>query len=48
MKIFVKILSVVMAAAMTVSAGAISASANSRETGFDSQFLNDMGLCPDR
>ena len=39
--------SIVLAATMTVSTG-ICASANGIETAYDSQFLNDMGLAPDR
>ena len=39
---------VLAAAAITISAGTMSVSADTTETGNDSQFLNDMGVCPDR
>ena len=39
---------VLAAAAITISAGTMSVSADTLETGNDSQFLNDMGVCPDR
>lgn len=41
------IASIVIASTMAVSTG-ICASANGSETAYDSQFLNDMGLAPDR
>jgi hypothetical protein len=46
---FTKIMAAVLAAAaITISAGTMSVSADTSETGYDSQFLNDMGVCPDR
>ena len=39
---------VLAAAAITISAGTMSVSADSTQTSYDSQFLNDMGLCADR
>ncbi len=46
---FTKIMAAVLAtAAITVSAGSHSVSATGNETCKDSQFLNDMGVCPDR
>jgi hypothetical protein len=39
---------ILAAAAITISAGTMSVSADTSETGYDSQFLNDMGVCPDR
>ena len=44
-----KVMTTVLAAAtIAVSAGAMSASADSKETASDTQFLNEMGVCPDR
>ena len=49
MKKFTRIIAAgLMAAAITVSAGTMSVSAEMAGTGCDSQFLNDMGVCPDR
>ena len=49
MKRFTKIMAAVLAAAaITVSAGTINVSATAHQAAKDSQFLNDMGLCPDR
>lgn len=47
-KKFTKIIAAVLAAAITISAGSLSVSAEMTDTGFDSEFLNDMGVCPDR
>ena len=44
-----KVMTTALAAAtIAVSAGAMSASADSKETASDTQFLNEMGVCPDR
>ena len=49
MKNFTKFIAVALAAAaITISAGTTSVSADSTQTSYDSQFLNDMGLCADR
>ena len=46
---FTKVIAAALAAAtITISAGTTSVSASTRETACDSQFLNDMGVCPDR
>ena len=37
-----------MAAAIAVSAGAMSVSADTYYTALDTQFLNNMGVCPDQ
>ena len=45
----VKVMTTALAAAtIAISAGAVSASAATNDTSHDSQFLNDMGVCPDR
>ena len=45
----VKVMTTALAAAtIAISAGAMSASADSKETASDTQFLNEMGVCPDR
>ena len=44
-----KVMTTTLAAAtIAISASAMSASAECRDTAYDSQFLNDMGVCPDR
>ena len=49
MKNFTKFITVALAAAaITISAGTTSVSADSTQTSYDSQLLNDMGLCADR
>ena len=48
MKKFIRIIAAVMAAATIAVTASVSASANLGCTANDSQFLNDIGLCPDR
>ena len=46
---FTKVMAAALtAAAITISAGATSVSADTSYTAYDTQFLNDMGVCPDR
>ena len=44
-----KVMTTALAAAtIAISAGAMSASASDQQTAKDTQFLNEMGVCPDR